>query len=89
MSNAILLLKIASTQGAGEVLGKTIRAIGRGAQRTVTGAADIGGAAAKELGGPELLGKVVGVGTVGVGGYEGSKVVKRKTDEMRWRMGLL
>lgn len=82
-SLSIGLLKLAAGTGAALAAGE---ALARGVKNVLHSSADFGGGIARGVGAPELVGKVLGVGAVGAAGYHGTKKVKQKLDEIKYRM---
>jgi hypothetical protein len=78
-SNAIQLLKTASALQTGERAARALRSF-------VVGGADLGAGVAKGLGLPEGIGRAAAVAGLGGAAYAGGKRIKRKADELRFRL---
>jgi hypothetical protein len=77
------LLKAASNVEKALVAGERL---GRGLKDVVRGASNFGGGLARGIGANETAGKAVGVGALATGSYVGAKKVKRKADEIKYRL---
>jgi len=82
-SIGISLLKTASQASTAMQTGEQLA---RGLKGLVVGAADLGAGAARGVGAPELAGRAAGLGALGAGTYVGGKRVKRKADELKFRL---
>jgi hypothetical protein len=78
-SNAIQLLKTASALQTGERAAKALKGL-------VVGGTNLGAGVAKGLDLPENVGRAAAIAGMGGAAYVGGKRVKRKADELKFRL---
>ncbi len=84
-----MLLKRAAAEKKASAVGKAFRAAGKAGKGVVSAAGHAGAGLAEGVGLDPAVGKVLGVGGLGVGAYAGGKKLKRKKDEWMYRHGFV